>query len=38
MSKDASKSAKDAANEFNPNNPYFRIKITKRKYAVRILP
>jgi hypothetical protein len=38
MSKDASKSAKDAANEFDPNNPYFRIKITKRKYAVRILP
>ncbi|KAK2376418.1 B3 domain-containing transcription factor VRN1 [Trifolium repens] len=33
MSKDASKSAKDAANEFNPNNPYFRIKITMRKHA-----
>ncbi|WJX58209.1 hypothetical protein P8452_43687 [Trifolium repens] len=27
-SKDASKSAKDAANEFNPNNPYFRSKIS----------
>jgi hypothetical protein len=38
MSKDASKSAKDAANEFNPNNPYFRIKITMRKHAVMILP
>ncbi|KAK2430256.1 hypothetical protein P8452_43684 [Trifolium repens] len=31
VSKDASKSAKDSAHEFNPNNPYFRIKITMRK-------
>jgi hypothetical protein len=40
MSKDASKRAKDAANAFNPNNPYFRSKMPKdasKKYAVRIL-
>jgi hypothetical protein len=38
MYKDASTRAKDAANEFNPNNPYFSSKIAIRKYVVRILP
>ncbi|WJX63573.1 hypothetical protein P8452_48442 [Trifolium repens] len=33
MSKDASTRAKDAANEFNPNNPYFCSKIAIRKYV-----
>ena len=33
----ASKSAEDAANEFNPKNPYFCSKIAKRNLVVRIL-
>jgi hypothetical protein len=37
MSNSASKSAEDAANEFNPKNPYFRSKIAKTKNVVRIL-
>ncbi|KAK2430258.1 B3 domain-containing transcription factor VRN1 [Trifolium repens] len=33
MSKDASKRAKDAANEFNPNNPHFCSKIVIRRFV-----
>ncbi|GAU43526.1 hypothetical protein TSUD_245540 [Trifolium subterraneum] len=33
MSKDAFKRAKDAANKFNPNNPYFRSKMTYSKHV-----
>ena len=37
MFEHASKSAKDAANEFNPKNPYFCSNIAKRNLVVRIL-
>jgi len=37
ISKHASKSAEEAAKEFNPKNPYFCSKMLKGKYAVRIL-